>query len=64
MKLSGFPGSEFIVEGINVPANSYGGKMGIVFHTLFGQGTFTYEFRRPGADPALRRVPRPLQVIR
>jgi hypothetical protein len=45
MKLSGFPDSEFVVEGINVPANSYSGKMGAVFHTLFGQGTFTYEFR-------------------
>ena len=45
VEFSGIPGSDFIVEGVGVPAHTYSGKVGITFVPLFGQATFTYEFR-------------------
>ena len=49
VKFTGLPNSEFIVEGINVPASSYHTRAGVTFATLVGQATFTYEFKKaPG----------------
>jgi len=49
MTFSGLPNSDFIVEGIDVPASSYHTRAGVTFQTLPGQATFTYEYKRaPG----------------
>lgn len=49
VKFTGLPNSEFIVEGINVPASSYHTRAGLTFATLVGQATFTYEYKQaPG----------------
>ena len=49
VKFEGLPQSDFIVEGINIPANTYSTKVGLAFATWLGQATFTYEYRKaPG----------------
>jgi hypothetical protein len=49
VQFSGLPNSEFIVEGINVPASSYQTRAGLTFATVVGQATFTYEYKKaPG----------------
>ena len=48
----GLPKSDFIVEGINIPANSYSARGGMTIATMFGQATFTYEYK---AAPGQRR---------
>ena len=45
LTFSGFPNSDFQVQGIGVPANTYSGKMGLTFVPLIGEATFTYEFK-------------------
>lgn len=43
------PSSDFIIQGINIPANSYSTRMGLTFATKIGQATFTYEYKHaPG----------------
>ncbi|HYT66058.1 MAG TPA: autotransporter-associated beta strand repeat-containing protein [Vicinamibacterales bacterium] len=49
VRFSGLPKSDFIVEGINIPASTYSTKMGVTFATIFGQATVTYEYKQaPG----------------
>jgi uncharacterized protein with beta-barrel porin domain len=45
LTFSGFPNSDFQVQGIGVPANTFSGKFGVTFVPLFGEATFTYEFK-------------------
>jgi autotransporter-associated beta strand protein len=45
LTFSGFPNSDFQVQGIGIPANTYSGKMGVTFVPLIGEATFTYEFK-------------------
>ena len=46
---SGLTNSNFIVQGINIPANSVNVKGGLTFMTLIGQATATYEYKQaPG----------------
>ena len=49
MNLSGFPASDFIVEGIGVPASTYSGRVGLTLDTFLGQATMVYEYKQaPG----------------
>ena len=49
VEFEGLPNSEFIVQGINIPANSYSAKLGATFETILGKATFTYEYKHaPG----------------
>jgi len=45
MTFAGLPNSDFQVQGIGIPANTYSGKMGVTFVPLIGEATFTYEFK-------------------
>lgn len=50
VRFSGLPQSDFIVEGLNIPASSYSARGGMTFATWLGQATFTYEYKQsPGA---------------
>jgi len=46
MRFDGLPTSDFIVEGINIPANSYSVRGGMTFALGFGQATATYEYKQ------------------
>ena len=46
VKFEGLPVSDFTVQGINIPANTYSTKAGLAFATWLGQATFTYEYRK------------------
>jgi phage terminase large subunit-like protein len=52
VEFSGLPGSDFIVEGVGIPAHTYSGKLGITFVPLLGQATVIYEFK---VSPGQRR---------
>ena len=45
MRFDGLPTSDFIVEGINIPANSYSLRGGLTIAPRFGQATATYEYK-------------------
>lgn len=46
MRFDGLPTSDFIVEGINIPASSYSLRGGMTIALPFGQATATYEYKR------------------
>jgi len=46
VRFDGLPTSDFIVEGINIPANSYSLRGGLTIALPFGQATTTYEYKR------------------
>ena len=46
VSFEGLPRSDFTVQGINIPANTYNTKVGLAFATWLGQATFTYEYRK------------------
>ena len=45
LSFDGFPDSNFTIEGIGVPNNSYSGRGGVTMVTLIGQATLAYEFK-------------------
>jgi uncharacterized protein with beta-barrel porin domain len=45
VSFSGLPNSGFMVQGLGAPVDSFAGKVGVTFVPLFGQATFTYEFK-------------------
>jgi autotransporter-associated beta strand protein len=54
VRFDGFPSSDFIVEGINIPTSTYTVRGGMVFVMLFGQATLTYEYK--GAEGQKRQT--------
>ena len=46
VRFDGLPASDFIVEGINIPASSYSLRGGLTIALPFGQATTTYEYKR------------------
>ena len=46
VRFDGLPASDFIVEGINIPASSYSLRGGMTIAMPFGQATATYEYKR------------------
>jgi uncharacterized protein with beta-barrel porin domain len=45
VRFDGFPNSDFIVQGINIPTSTYTIRGGMVFVMRFGQATLTYEYK-------------------
>jgi uncharacterized protein with beta-barrel porin domain len=46
MSFAGLENSDFIIQGINIPASTYATRLGITLATFFGQTTLTYEYKR------------------
>ena len=46
VRFDGFPNSDFIVDGINIPTSTYSVRGGVVFALRFGQAALTYDYKQ------------------